>query len=92
MVILDTLTDLFLRENLNRVIGMEKVDLVGLMVKFTTESGRMVSSMEVVYGEVLRETNTWDNGIMVLYKGMVFMYGLMVIAMRGNLKLVSSMD
>ena len=45
------------------------------MVKFMMESGKKALNMEVGYGGVPKAINILDNGIMVSFRGMGFMFG-----------------
>ncbi len=47
-------------------------------------SGIKIQSMEVAYGKAFREINILENGPMDWFTDLECIYGLMVIAMKGN--------
>jgi len=54
------------------------------MENFMMASGIKIQSMEVAYGKAFREINILENGPMDWFTDLECIYGLMVIAMKGN--------
>ena len=54
--------EIHMREIFSMVKHMEKVFIIGLMVRCMMVSGRKVSKMDTVCGEVYSEIAIWDNG------------------------------
>jgi hypothetical protein len=54
--------EIHMREIFSMVKHMEKVFIIGLMVKSTMENGKKVLRMDTVCGEVYSEIAIWDNG------------------------------
>jgi hypothetical protein len=61
---------------------MVKEFIIGLMVRCMMVSGRKVSKMDTVCGEVYLVTVIWDNGLKVKPMVMVCISGKMVIDLR----------
>ena len=61
---------------------MEKVFIIGLMVRSMMVNGKKVLKMDMVCGEVYSEIAIWDNGQKVKLMDMEFINGKMVIDMK----------
>ena len=74
------------RDNLDRVLKMEKELFNGTMVKFMKVNGLMVKNMEVAYGKVLKDKVIQESGKMAQSKVMGFIYQKMEIDMKDSSK------
>lgn len=74
------------RDNLDRVLKMEKELFNGTMVKFMKVNGLMVKNMEVAYGKVLKDKVIQESGKMAQSKVLGFIYQKMEIDMKDSSK------
>ena len=62
--------------------------MCGLMESCMMDNGLRGKNMDLVFGKVLRVIVTWGNGKMEVLMGMEFMFGLMEIDMKDNLRII----
>ena len=77
--------------NLKMVLSRAKEFFSGRMEKSIKVSGRKVKKMVAVFGKVTKEKVTLENGKMVQFKALEFIYPKMAIDTKDNLKIRKNM-